>query len=76
MGDERPNPARDKRRHNEWLNIVSDIEEENAQLPPVACICGRGNVTSIVGCDYCWEEHCAEYLDWLENLSIKDLLRR
>lgn len=48
-------------KRNEWLNVASDIQEENAQREAVLCTCFRGYVSTIVGCWDCWIEHSMEY---------------
>ncbi len=47
---------------NMWLNIISDIEEENEQRPEWPCKCNRGLVvTTIFGCDFCAQDFSEWY---------------
>lgn len=58
-----PHESEEKKafKRSEWAKAHSEILEEVKSMGPWPCDCGRGPITTIVGCDRCWEEMSASY---------------
>lgn len=56
-----------RREQEEWEKIRNEILQHNASLAPILCSCGRGNVSTIIGCNDCWNEHSSTFTEELED---------